>query len=112
MKILKIVETQHMPFWLSASHGARYRQHQLCDPAQLDSDHDCSRARSCAPRAASHSRHDWGHAHCDVLEYCGTRSNVVEYVQLEKKRPHIMITFTAQIKYVVMQTISNMLDCH
>jgi hypothetical protein len=22
MKILKIVETQHMPFWLSASHGA------------------------------------------------------------------------------------------
>ena len=37
-----------------------------------------------------------------MLEYCGTRSNVVEYVQLEKKIPHIMIIFTAQIKYVVI----------
>ena len=110
MTILTIVGTQHMPFWLSASHCARYRQHQLCDPAQLDSDHDCSRARSCAPRAASHGRHDWGHARCDVLEYCGTRSNVVEYVQLEKKRPHIMITFTAQIKYVVAPRVTGPLN--
>jgi hypothetical protein len=69
MKILKIVETQHMPF-----------------------------RQFVAPR---HGRHDWRHARCDVMEYCGTHSNVVEYVQLEKKRPHIMITITAQIKYVV-----------
>jgi hypothetical protein len=51
--------------------------------------------------AASHRRHDWVHARRDVLEYCGTRSNVVECVQLEKKNPHILCPFTAQIKYLV-----------
>ncbi len=84
MKILKIVETQHMPFGLSASHSARYRQR----PAQLGGRpgrqwlniclFDCRSARSCV-------HHDCRRARRAVLECCGSSSNVFDYVHSEKK---------------------------
>ena len=79
--------------WTEAATGPKSSSPRLCTrtPQWLNICHfDCHRARSCVR-----------HARRDVLEYCGTRSNVVECVQLEKRRPHIWCTFTAQIKYLV-----------
>jgi hypothetical protein len=44
---------------------------------------------------------NWAPGNCDCHCEANSSWNVVEYVQLEKKRPHIMSIFTAHIKYVV-----------